>query len=162
MTLSYVSLQSAPTHCFVEEVPYNITKRVILALLQATCENEVAWEWGYSHELPVKVVNLWYVLGRPPMRCLTIVWKRCRDGALPICWPLLLCIIPTLFAYFVACHPYIFFTFFVKSLQYLYVHIPSLWYRMLGLLTRFISFTFIFSFTFITTFSTYTMTCTKI
>ena len=34
------------------------------------------------------------------MHCLTVVWKRCRDGALPICWPLLSCIIPTLFAHF--------------------------------------------------------------
>ena len=41
------------------------------------------------------------------MHCLTVVWKRCKDGALPICWPLLSSIIPTLFAYFVACHPYI-------------------------------------------------------
>ena len=23
--------------------------------------------------------------------CLTVVWKRCRDGALPVRWPLLLC-----------------------------------------------------------------------
>ena len=27
-----------------------------------------------------------------------VVWKRCRDGVLPICWPLLSFIIPTLFA----------------------------------------------------------------
>ena len=46
-----------------------------------------------------------------PMHCLTVVWKRCRDGALPICWPLLSCIIPTLFAYFLARHPYIFLCF---------------------------------------------------
>ena len=38
------------------------------------------------------------------MHCLTVVWKRCREAALPICWPLLSCILPTLFAY----HPYIF------------------------------------------------------
>ena len=40
-----------------------------------------------------------------------LVWKRCRDGALPIifcCWALVLCIIPTLFAYFLACNSYIF------------------------------------------------------
>ena len=43
--------------------------------------------------------------------CLTVVWKRCRDGALPIRWPLLSCIIPTLFAHFLACHPYIFLHF---------------------------------------------------
>ena len=40
-----------------------------------------------------------------------IVWNRCRDGALPTSWPLLSCIIPTLFAYFLACHPYIFLHF---------------------------------------------------
>ena len=36
-----------------------------------------------------------------PADCnLTVVWKRYRDGALPIRWPLLPCIIiPTLFAY---------------------------------------------------------------
>ena len=45
------------------------------------------------------------------MHCLTAVWKRCRDGGLPICWPLLSCIIPTLFAHFLACHPYIFLHF---------------------------------------------------
>ena len=39
--------------------------------------------------------------------CLMVVWKRCRDGVLPIHWPLLSCIIPTLFAYFFACHPFI-------------------------------------------------------
>ena len=38
--------------------------------------------------------------------CVTAVWKRCRDGAL--CRSLLSCIIPTLFAYFLVCHPYIF------------------------------------------------------
>ena len=38
-------------------------------------------------------------------------WKICRDVALPIRWPLLSCIIPTLFAYFLACHPYIFLHF---------------------------------------------------
>ena len=46
-----------------------------------------------------------------------VVWKGCRDGALPICWPLLSCIIPTLFAYFLACHTafYIFnFLFFMS------------------------------------------------
>ena len=42
---------------------------------------------------------------------LTVLWKRCRDGALPIRWPLLSCIIPTLFAHFLACHPYIFLHF---------------------------------------------------
>ena len=45
------------------------------------------------------------------MHCLTAVWKRCRDGALPICRPLLSCIISTLFVYFLACHPYIFLRF---------------------------------------------------
>ena len=29
---------------------------------------EVGWKRGYSHELPVKVVNLWYVLGRLPCK----------------------------------------------------------------------------------------------
>ena len=41
-----------------------------------------------------------------------IVWKRSRDGALPVHWPLLWCIIPALFAYFLACHPYIYNVFF--------------------------------------------------
>ena len=45
---------------------------------------------------------------KTPMHCLTVVWKRCRDGALPLCWPLLSCIIPFLFAYFLVCHPFIF------------------------------------------------------
>ena len=27
--------------------------------------------------------------------CLTVVWKRCKDGALPVHWLLLSCIIPT-------------------------------------------------------------------
>ena len=52
--------------------------------------------------------------------CLAVVWKRCRDGALPICWPLLSCIIPTLFAYFLACHPYI-FLHFLKFFIFLYI-----------------------------------------
>ena len=46
-------------------------------------------------------------LGRHPCtNC--IVWKRCRDWALPVytCRPLLSCIIPTLVAYFLACHSY--------------------------------------------------------
>ena len=43
--------------------------------------------------------------------CLTVAWKRSKDGTLPIRWPLLSCIIPTLFAYFLACHPYIFLHF---------------------------------------------------
>ena len=55
--------------------------------------------------------------------CLTVVWKRCRDGALPIRWPLLLCIIPTLFAYFLACHPYISFTFFIFFFNPIHPHI---------------------------------------
>ena len=55
------------------------------------------------------------------MHYLTVVWKRCRDGALPICWPLLSCIIPTLFAYFLACHPYIFFTF-LMIFFFLFLH----------------------------------------
>ena len=54
-----------------------------------------------------------------PMHYLTAVGKNVlRDGALPICWPLLSCIIHTLFAYFLACHPYIsnvFFIFFLFS-----------------------------------------------
>ena len=62
-------------------------------------EKEVAWEQGYSHELPVKVGELVVRFRKTPLHCLTIVWKRCRDGALPIYWPLLSCIIPTLFAY---------------------------------------------------------------
>ena len=39
-------------------------------------EKEVAWEQGYSHEL-------------------TVVWERCRNSTLPLCWPLLSCIIPS-------------------------------------------------------------------
>ena len=50
--------------------------------------------------------------------CLTVVWKRCRDGALPIHWPLLSCIIPTLFAYFLARHPYIFLHFYFLVVYY--------------------------------------------
>ena len=35
-----------------------------------------------------------------------------RDGVLPICWPLLSCIIPPLFVYFLTCYPFIFLQFF--------------------------------------------------
>ena len=52
--------------------------------------------------------------------CVSVVWKRCRDGALPICWLLLSCIIPTLFPYFLACHPYIFIFLF---LYFFYVNL---------------------------------------
>ena len=53
--------------------------------------------------------------------CLTVVWKRYRDGALPICWPLLFCIIPTLFAYFLACHltPFYIFNVFKSCIYYI-------------------------------------------
>ena len=53
------------------------------------------------------------------MHCLTVVWN-CRDGALPICWPLLSCIVPILFAYSLACHSYIFLHFqcFLSLVKY--------------------------------------------
>ena len=51
---------------------------------------KVAWEQGYSYALQELPVRLWYVL------VITAVWKRCRDGALPLCWPLLLCYHPYL------------------------------------------------------------------
>ena len=41
----------------------------------------------------------------------TLVWKRCREWALYT----YLYIIPTLFAYFLVCHPYIFFYFYFLS-----------------------------------------------
>ena len=43
-----------------------------------------------------------------------------KDVGIALChtWPLLSCIIPTLFAYFLACHPYIFLLFFSISCFY--------------------------------------------
>ena len=55
---------------------------------------------------------------KTPMHCLTVVWKRWRDGALPICWPLhhpyLVCILfgmPSL-------HPLTFLIFFTFLYTY--------------------------------------------
>ena len=51
--------------------------------------------------------------------------KRCRDGALPIRWPLLSCIIRTLFAYFLACHPYIFLHFYCFYFYFYFLVFPK-------------------------------------
>ena len=55
---------------------------------------------------------------KDPHHCLTAVWKRCMDGALPVCWPLLLYIIPTLFAWMPSLHLFTYLNFF-KSCEIL-------------------------------------------
>ena len=54
---------------------------------------------------------------------------KCRSGALPTHWPLLLCIIPALFAYFLACHPYI-FIFFIRYGR-TWILVPRVFLRLL-------------------------------
>ena len=52
---------------------------------------------------------------------------KCISVALPIYWPLLWCIIPALFAYSLACHPYIFFTFLMFLFSCSYSTVPGIY-----------------------------------
>ena len=99
---------------------------IICLYWQYNLDTEHAWtaDWSVCEtQLPMHSINNCIDGSRFSSQgcCLTVAWKRCRDGTLPIRWPLVSCIIPTLFAYFLACH--IPTSFYIFNVFYLLVSI---------------------------------------